>query len=60
MSEKSSHVEGKEKKSTNKVSIKPFLDDNLRDILDEGLKKIAKERPENPIKFLGNFLISKS
>ena len=42
------------------TSIRPFLDDNFKEVLEEGLNKVAKETPSNPIKFLGNFLLERA
>lgn len=35
------------------MTIRPYLDSNFQAIINEGMKEILKQRPENPVHFLG-------
>ena len=39
------------------LSIKDYLDKTVIPILLQGMAEVAKERPENPIKYLAEFLM---
>lgn len=41
-------------------SIRKYLNEHITKHLMEGLKKVGNERPEDPLKWLGNYLIEKS
>ncbi|CAD8091077.1 unnamed protein product [Paramecium sonneborni] len=40
------------------LPLRDYFDNNLSAILLEGLKEIGRQRPENPTKFLGEYLLS--
>ena len=40
--------------------VRPYLEDNITNALTDGFLEIAKLRPDNPLEFLGNYLIRKS
>ena len=44
----------------NALSIREYYQDSLTPVLLEGLKEIGVQRPENPIEFLGNYLLKHS
>jgi len=44
----------------NSLSIRSYLDQNVVPVLLQGMAEVAKERPENPIEFLANYLLKHS
>lgn len=40
------------------LTTRAFLDQTVVPVLLQGLTELAKERPQNAIEFLGNFLLS--
>ena len=42
------------------MTIRPYLESNFQEAINEGLKEVMKQRPDDPIQFLGNFLLVKS
>ncbi|KAM3135389.1 hypothetical protein pb186bvf_012554 [Paramecium bursaria] len=42
------------------LPLRDYFDAKLSAVLLEGLKEIGRQRPENPTKFLGEYLIEKS
>lgn len=45
------------KDNKDKLPIRAYLDQTVVPILLQGLAETAKERPKNPIEFLGNYLL---
>lgn len=39
------------------LTTRAYLDQSVVPVLLQGMTELAKERPENPIEFLGNFLL---
>ncbi|CAD8163128.1 unnamed protein product [Paramecium pentaurelia] len=39
------------------LPLRDYFDNNLSAILLEGLKEVGRQRPENPIRFLGEYLL---
>lgn len=39
------------------LPIRAYLDQNVVPLLLQALSEVAKERPENPIEFVGNYLL---
>ena len=48
---------GKGKEKINEVSIRNYLNKTLVPVVLQGMAEVAKERPENPIKYLADFLM---
>ena len=48
--------EGKQEKLNN-ISIRAYLDKTVIPLVLQGMAEVAKERPENPIKYLADFLM---
>jgi hypothetical protein len=42
------------------MGITDFLEEKFRAVVEEGLKEIVHNRPEDPIRYLGEYLIAKS
>ncbi len=49
--------EGIKGENIHNLSIKDYLDKTVIPILLQGMAEVAKERPENPIKYLAEFLM---
>ena len=52
--------EGNGEKNLNNTSIRSYLDKTVVPLVLQGMAEVAKERPENPIKYLADFLIKHS
>ena len=48
--------EGKQE-NLNNISIRAYLDKTVIHLVLQGMAEVAKERPENPIKYLADFLM---
>ena len=48
--------EGKQE-NLNNISIRAYLDKTVVPLVLQGMAEVAKERPENPIKYLADFLM---
>jgi len=44
----------------NFLSVRPYLEQTVVPVLMQGLAELSKEKPENPLEFLGNYLIKRS
>jgi protein dpy-30 len=42
---------------TNKQSTRAYLESTIVPIVTQGMSELAKERPQNPLEFLGNYLL---
>ena len=51
--------EGKQE-NLNNISIRAYLDKTVIHLVLQGMAEVAKERPENPIKYLADFLMKHS
>lgn len=40
--------------------IRPYLESTVAGVIQKGLLELDKERPDKPLEFLGNYLISMS
>ena len=38
--------------------LRPYLEANISEVLQKGLAALDKERPDNPLEFLGKYLLS--
>ena len=47
----------KEQENINNLSIRAYLDKTVVPLVLQGMAEVAKERPENPIKYLADFLM---
>jgi protein dpy-30 len=47
----------KGKENINELSIRSYLDKTVVPLVLQGMAEVAKERPENPIKYLADFLM---
>ena len=47
----------KEKENINELSIRSYLDKTVVPLVLQGMAEVAKERPENPIKYLADFFM---
>ena len=52
--------EGNGEKNLNNTSIRSYLDRTVVPLVLQGMAEVAKERPENPIKYLADFLMKHS
>ena len=52
--------EGNGEKNLNNTSIRSYLDKTVVPLVLQGMAEVAKERPENPIKYLVDFLMKHS
>ena len=41
-------------------SVRTYLEETVTAAIQEGMMKLVEQKPENPLEFLGNFLIEKS
>lgn len=60
-----SKKENKNNKSNNDDSnnfgpVRPYLESTITSIVQKGLIELDKERPDNPLEFLGNYLLMHS
>ncbi|KAF9970372.1 Protein dpy-30 [Actinomortierella ambigua] len=42
------------------MPVRSYLDQTVLRVLLEGLKQLAKDRPENPLEYLGHYLLDRS
>ena len=49
--------EGKAQQNINSLPIRAYLDQTVVPLVLQGMAEVAKERPENPIKYLAEFLM---
>ena len=49
--------EGKTQQNINSLPIRAYLDQTVVPLVLQGMAEVAKERPENPIKYLAEFLM---
>lgn len=45
---------------TLKGPVRPYLEKEVLDVLNEGMLKVAIEKPSNPLEYLGRYLIKRS
>ena len=50
----------KEKEPEEIKPLRPYLEANISEVLQKGLAALDKERPDNPLEFLGKYLLSYS
>ena len=48
------------KENTNNLPIRAYLDKTVVPLVLQGMAEVAKERPENPVKYLADFLMNHS
>ena len=53
----SDKTESKPQQNINSLPIRAYLDQTVVPLVLQGMAEIAKERPENPIKYLADFLM---
>ena len=49
--------ESKQQQNVNSLPIRAYLDQTVVPLVLQGMAEVAKERPENPIKYLADFLM---
>ena len=49
--------ESKQQQNVNSLLIRAYLDQTVVPLVLQGMAEVAKERPENPIKYLADFLM---
>ena len=49
--------ESKNQQNVNSLPIRAYLDKTVVPLVLQGMAEVAKERPENPIKYLADFLM---
>ena len=49
--------ESKQTQNINSLPIRAYLDQTVVPLVLQGMAEVAKERPENPIKYLADFLM---
>jgi protein dpy-30 len=57
-SNKIKKIEGKE--NMKDYGTRAYLEQTVVAIVTQGMSELAKERPENPLEFLGNYLLKHS
>ena len=50
-------AESKQQQNINSLPIRAYLDQTVVPLVLQGMAEVAKERPENPIKYLADFLM---
>jgi protein dpy-30 len=53
----SDKTESKPQQNINSLPIRAYLDQTVVPLVLQGMAEVAKERPENPIKYLADFLM---
>ena len=53
-------IEVKPQQNINSLPIRAYLDQTVVPLVLQGMAEVAKERPENPIKYLAEFLMKHS
>jgi protein dpy-30 len=48
------------KENTNNLPIRAYLDKTVVPLVLQGMAEVAKERPDNPVKYLADFLMNHS
>jgi protein dpy-30 len=48
--------EGVQKENKNNLPIRAYLDQTVMPLVLQGMAEVAKEKPENPIRYLADFL----
>ena len=56
---KNSQIKEKDE-SENVVSTRTYLEENVVSVVQEGMYELAKKRPENPLEFLGNYILERA
>jgi protein dpy-30 len=56
----SKNEDNKEKDKMSNLPIRTYLDQTVMPLLLTGLAELAQERPENPIEYLANYLLTHS
>ena len=54
---KTEKSESKPQQNINSLPIRAYLDQTVVPLVLQGMAEVAKERPENPIKYLAEFLM---
>ena len=54
---KGTSSETKKEQNVNSLPIRAYLDKTVVPLVLQGMAEVAKERPENPIKYLADFLM---
>jgi hypothetical protein len=44
----------------NVTSTRAYLEQTVTDVVMQGMTELAKVRPENPLEFLGNYILSRA
>ena len=57
LSKKAEKPEAKPQQNINSLPIRAYLDQTVVPLVLQGMAEVAKERPENPIKYLAEFLM---
>ena len=57
VSKKAEKTESKPQQNINSLPIRAYLDQTVVPLVLQGMAEVAKERPENPIKYLAEFLM---
>jgi len=47
-----------EKEPEENKPLRPYLEENISDVLQKALKELDEKRPDNPLEYLGKYLIS--
>ena len=47
-----------EKEPEENKPLRPYLEENVSEVLQKALKELDEKRPDNPLEFLGKYLIS--
>lgn len=47
-----------EKEQEENKPLRPYLEENISEVLQKALKELDEKRPDNPLEYLGKYLIS--
>ena len=53
-----SEITNNNKENLNNLPIRAYLDKTVVPLVLQGMAEVAKERPENPVKYLADFLMN--
>ena len=42
------------------ISARAYLEQNVTSVLQEGMLELVKEKPDNPLEYLGNFILQRA
>ena len=43
-----------------RISARAYLEQNVTSVVQEGMLELVKQKPDNPLEFLGNFILQRA